>query len=92
MRNKTKITFKAVINKVLVGTILLSAIAGATTPAYASTADITEKYNEAINKYNSSANITQNYEVSVESAIYNVKSTIEAIEQMKSKGVINLMR
>lgn len=88
MKNKTKITFKAVINKVLVGTILLSAIAGATTPAYASTADITEKYNEAINKYNSSANITQNYEVSVESAIYNVKSTIEAIEQMKKSGVV----
>ena len=88
MKNKTKITFKAVINKVLVGTILLSAIAGATTPAYASTADITEKYNEAINKYNSSANITQNYEVSVESAIYNVKSTIEAIETMKKSGVV----
>lgn len=87
-KKNSKVSFSVIINKVLVSAVILTTIAGATTPVEAAT-DITAKYNDVINKYNSGANITQNYEVSVESAIYNVKSTIEAIEQMKSKGVVN---
>lgn len=86
-KKNSKVSFSVIINKILVSAVILTTIAGATTPVHA--ADITTKYNEAVKNYNAGANITQNYEVSVESAIFNVKSTIEAIEQMKTKGTVS---
>jgi len=83
---KSKVSFSMVMNKVLVGAILLNTLASGTTPAYVD--DISDKFNNAVNNYNSSVNITNNYEVSIESTIFNVKLAIETIELMKSKGEV----
>ncbi len=86
-KSKSKVSFSVIINKVLVSAVILTTIAGAATPAEAAT-DISNQYSDAVKKYNAAANITQNYEVSVESAIYNAKLSIETIEMMKVKGTV----
>lgn len=83
---KAKVTFEVVINKVIVGALLLTSIVGSTTPAYAATTDAIK---DSTAKINLSSTISQNYEISVENAIHNVRETISAIQEMKGRGVVN---
>ena len=79
---KAKTSFSMVMNKVLVGAILLSTLATSTAPVYATSSSLKDKYNDL-------GTISSNYEVSVEGAIYNIKSITSAIETMKEKGTVN---
>ncbi|MBF8984880.1 hypothetical protein IZY60_15165, partial [Lutibacter sp. B2] len=85
-KKKPKTTFDMVMNKVLVGALVLTSLASSTTPAFASETDILQS--KMKNLANSNANITQNYEVSVESTIFNLNETIKAIESMKATGTV----
>lgn len=77
---KPKIKFTGILSKIMIGTLILTSLATSTTPVFAAT-----DYSKTTNTI---ATVTQNYEVSLESAIYNIKETVTAIEQMKAKGTI----
>ena len=78
---KCKTEFKAVVNKVLVSTLILTTILGTTTPAFAASLPNSTPTNNAA--------VTQTYEygVSVENAISSIKNTIAAVNNLKAKGM-----
>lgn len=78
---KCKTEFKAVLNKVLVSGLVLATMLGTATPAFAAT--IESDINGVSN------NIVSEYGVSVESAIQNIRNTIQAIENMKANGSVS---
>lgn len=80
-KNKCKTNFKGSINKVLVSSLVLSTLLGTTTPAFAA----------ELPYQNTDNNITiaQEYGVSVEDSIQNIKNTVKAIEEMKEIGSIS---
>lgn len=80
-KNKCKTIFKGSLNKVLVSGLVLSTLIGATTPAFA--AEIPNKIMD------NDIAITQEYGVSVEDSIQNIKNTVKAIEDMKLNGSIS---
>ncbi|MBF8982395.1 hypothetical protein IZY60_02475, partial [Lutibacter sp. B2] len=80
------ISFNKKMNKVLVGALVLTSLASSVTPAFASETDTLQS--KMKNLANSNANITQNYEVSIESTIFNLNETIKAIESMKATGTV----
>ncbi|MCT4606328.1 MAG: S-layer homology domain-containing protein [Marinisporobacter sp.] len=78
------------IKRKLVGAIVLTTLTTSVIPAFASQADTLQSRMQKVansgNKAN--ANVTQNYEVSVESAMYNLQGTIKAVDEMKAKGTV----
>ena len=82
-KSKCKTEFKAVVNKVLVSTLILTTVLGTTMPAYAANVDSNTIYN------GNGITISREYNISVESAISNIKNTIEEINFMKSKGAVS---
>lgn len=80
-KNKCKTNFKGSINKVLVSGLVLSTLLGATPPAFA----VEAPYQSIDNNIA----ITQEYGVSVEDSIQNIKNTVKAIEDMKASGSIS---
>lgn len=82
-KSKCKTEFKAVVNKVLVSTLILTTILGTTTPAFAASLPNSTPTNNAT--------ITQTYEygVSVENAISSIKNTIAAVNNLKAKGMVS---
>ena len=82
-KSKCKTEFKAVVNKVLVSTLILTTILGTTTPAFAASLPNSTPTNNAA--------VTQTYEygVSVENAISSIKNTIAAINNLKAKGMVS---
>lgn len=80
-REKCKTEFKAVINKVLVtGLILTTLMSGTIMPAYAAS-----NYQVSVGN---DAPITQQYGVSVQSEIQNIRNTIQAINLMRENGFV----
>ncbi len=79
-RKKAKVQFKGVIGKVLVSTMVLTTMLGTVQPVNAQ--EIRESYNLA-------SNITQNYELSVEHKVYEVRDTISKINDMKRQGLVS---
>ena len=81
-KSKCKTEFKAVVNKVLVSTLILTTILGTATPAFAASVPNTTPTNQAA--------VTQTYEygVSVQNAISSIKNTIQAINSLKAKGMV----
>lgn len=80
-KDKCKTEFKAVINKVLVSGIILATLMTSTiTPAYAAS-----NYHVSVGN---DAPITQQYGVSVQSEIQNIRNTIQAINVMRANGVV----
>ena len=80
-KDKCKTEFKAVINKVLVSGIILATLMTSTiTPAYAASNYQVSVGNDAL--------ITQQYGVSVQSEIQNIRNTIQAINVMRANGVV----
>ena len=82
-KSKCKTEFRAVVNKVLVSTLVLTTIMGTTMPAYA--ANVPKGQSANIE----GSRISMEYNVSVESAISNIKNTINEINYLKSKGAIS---
>lgn len=82
-KSKCKTEFKAVVNKVLVSTLILTTILGTTTPAFAASLPNSTPTNNAA--------VTQTYEygVSVENAISSIKNTIAAVNNLKAKGMVS---
>ena len=80
-REKCKTEFKAVINKVLVtGLILTTLMSGTIMPAYAAS-----NYHVSVGN---NVGVTQQYGVSVQSEIQNIRNTIQAINVMRANGVV----
>lgn len=80
-KDKCKTEFKAVINKVLVSGLVLATLMTSTiTPALAAS-----DYKVVIGD---STKITQEYGVSVQSEIKNIRNTIKAINLMRENGVV----
>lgn len=82
-KSKCKTEFKAVVNKVLISTLILTTVLGTTTPAFAASLPNSTPVNNAT--------ITQTYEygVSVENAISSIKNTIAAVNSLKAKGMVS---
>ena len=82
-KSKCKTEFKAVVNKVLISTLILTTVLGTTTPAFAASLPNSTPANNAT--------ITQTYEygVSVENAISSIKNTIAAVNSLKAKGMVS---
>lgn len=80
-KSKCKTEFKAVVNKVLVSTLILTTILGTTTPAFA--ASMPQNNNVPQNQ------ITQQYGISVEQAVREINNTISTINFMKSQGKVS---
>lgn len=80
-KSKCKTEFKAVVNKVLVSTLILTTILGTTTPAFA--ASVPQNGNVPQNQ------ITQQYGISVEQAVKEISNTISTINFMKSQGKVS---
>ena len=80
-KDKCKTEFKAVINKVLVtGLILTTLMSSTIMPAYAAS-----NYHVSVGN---DAPITQQYGVSVQSEIQNIRNTIQAINLMRENGFV----
>ena len=80
-REKCKTEFKAVINKVLVtGLILTTLMSGTIMPAYAAS-----NYQVSVGN---NVGVTQQYGVSVQSEIQNIRNTIQAINVMRENGFV----
>lgn len=80
-KNKCKTNFKGSINKILVSGLVLTTLLGTTTPAFA--AELPNKFTD------NNISIAQEYGVSVEDSISNIRNTIKAIEDMKANGSIS---
>lgn len=80
-KSKCKTEFKAVVNKVLVSTLILTTVLGTTTPAFAATLP----QDDSVSKNQ----ITQQYGISVEQSIQELKNTINTINAMKLKGTVS---
>ena len=76
-RSKCKREFKGVLNKVLVSGLILATVLGSSTTAFAYSGNIQDAVNNAMN--NSTTQITSEYGVSVESAISQIRNTINSI-------------
>lgn len=86
-RSKCKREFKGVLNKVLVSGLILATVLGSSTTAFAYSGNIQDAVNNAMN--NSTTQITSEYGVSVESAISQIRNTINSINQMKANGSVS---
>ena len=86
-RSKCKREFKGVLNKVLVSGLILATVLGSSTTAFAYTGNIQDAVKNAMN--NSTTQITSEYGVSVESAISQIRNTINSINQMKADGSVS---
>ncbi len=80
-RAKCKREFKAVIDKVLITTFVFATVLGSAVPAYAASTDT--------RPYNPGTSYTQEYGISVENAIKNLKATIEFVKNLQSSGMID---
>lgn len=80
-KSKCKTEFKAVVNKVLVSTLILTTVLGTTTPAFAATLP----QDDSVSKNQ----ITQQYGISVEQAVKEISNTISTINFMKSQGKVS---
>lgn len=81
-KEKCKTEFKAVINKVLVSGLILATLMTSTiTPVMAAT-----DFSAALN--NNGISYTQQYGISVEQSISEIRNTIAAINEMKAKGSV----
>lgn len=78
---KSKTSFSMVMNKVLVGAIILTSLASGLNPVKAEAATNN-------NKVDTKATITSNYEVSVDKLVYEMGATVRAIELMKKNGTV----
>jgi hypothetical protein len=87
-KSKCKTEFKAVINKVLVSGLVLATVLGSTTPAFAAGYTVNFDGNSATLN-NNETKITQEYGISVEAAIKNIKNTIVIVNQMKASGSVS---
>lgn len=76
-----KTEFKGVVNKMLVSTLILTTMLGATTPAFA--AEMPRSLEVSTNS------ITQEYGISVEAAVSNIKNTINSINQLRASGKVS---
>ena len=85
-KSKCKTEFKAVINKVLVSGLVLATVLGSTTPAFAATLNADSN---ALKVNMNETKITQEYGISVEAAIKNIKNTIAIVNQMKASGSVS---
>ena len=81
-KSKCKTEFKAVVNKVLVSTLILTTVLGTTMPAYAANAD-----SNTINV--GGITISREYNVSVESVLSNIKNTVNEINALKANGTVS---
>ena len=86
-RSKCKREFKGVLNKVLVSGLALAMVMGSSTTAFAAGLNIKDLAHEAANK--DTNQITSEYGVSVESAISQIRNTINSINQMKANGSVS---
>ena len=82
-KSKCKTEFKAVVNKVLVSTLILTTVLGTTMPAYA--AGVPSNYNN----HNLQVSYTQEYGVSVEAALQNIQNTVKTINSLKASGNVS---
>ena len=80
-KSKCKTEFKAVVNKVLVSTLILTTILGTATPAMA--ASLPQGNSVPQNQ------ITQQYGITVEQAVKEINNTISTINFMKSQGKVS---
>ena len=80
-KSKCKTEFKAVFNKVLISTLVLTTVLGTTTPAFAASVG-----NSDAVPHNQ---ITQQYGISVEQSIQELKNTINTINAMKIRGTVS---
>ena len=82
-KGKCKTEFKAVVNKVLVsGLVLATLMTSTVTPALAATGNIKVSVDNA-------SKVVQNYGVSYEDSISDIKLTINAINEMRAKGTVS---
>ena len=86
-RSKCKREFKGVLNKVLVSGLALAMVMGSSTTAFAAGLNIKDLAHEAANK--DTNQITSEYGVSVDSAISQIRNTINSINQMKANGSVS---
>lgn len=82
-KSKCKTEFKAVVNKVLVSTLILTTVLGSVTPAFAANVPATH------NNYNVQTGYTQEYGVSLEASIQNIQNTVNIINSLKAKGTVS---
>lgn len=74
---KAKVSFAMVMNKVLVGALILTSVAGgATVPVQAATT------------YEPSTTITENYELNIENSLFNINQVTNAIKVMQAQGIV----
>lgn len=83
-KSKCKTEFKAVVNKVLISTLVITTLmSSVATPAMAATVN-----NGSFNHNNSTA-YTQEYGVTVQASIQNIQNTINTINSMRAKGTVS---
>lgn len=74
---KAKVSFAMVMNKVLVGALILTSVAGgATVPVQAATT------------YEPSTTITENYKLNIENSLFNINQVTNAIKVMQAQGIV----
>ena len=83
-KKKCKTEFKAVVNKVLVSTLILTTVLGSATPAFAANVPV-----NSVNNNNSNISYTQEYGVSVKASIQNIQNTVNTINALKLKGTVS---
>ena len=84
-RSKCKTEFKAVVNKVLISTLVITTLLGATaTPAFAANVS-----NIPTIGFGNNAPYTQEYGISVETAISSLRNTISEIQSQKMNGQVS---
>ena len=82
-KSKCKTEFKAVVNKVLISTLVITTLMGSVaSPAMAAT------INNGNMNYNNTTSYTQEYGVTVQASIQNIQNTINTINSMRSKGTV----
>lgn len=86
-RSKCKREFKGVLNKVLVSGLILATVLGSSTTAFAANRNIKDLVHEVADR--DTNQITSEYGVSVDSAISQIRNTINSINQMKANGSVS---
>lgn len=86
-RSKCKREFKGVLNKVLVSGLILATVLGSSTTAFAANRNIKDLVHEVADR--DTNQITSEYGVSIDSAISQIRNTINSINQMKANGSVS---
>ena len=71
-----------VVNKVVIGAVIIASLVGSATPAFADTTNTGQNVDNT-------PRVEQSYTVNIEQSVYNINETLNLIEEMKSADLLN---